>query len=229
MYVCRTNKKTTLATREISVLPKIEEGENEEENKSSHDVISGSNSVKSKEYSETPSSPNKIGPAGTRSRTSSFSSHNIHTPLSARSKSSPLKSGPVSPISMGSPGKSLLFSVIDRLTNHASIDSSQVHVTTGTNDNGDNMSMSALSVDSGITIRSEPIPSSKPSFHLGSIFGRNTKEEKYVNPHILSHKFSKNTIFKAINEDGRKTILTDEQRQAAKKVMKHKRRASLPK
>ena len=225
---CCKKKPTALATREISILPKIEEGVNEEETKSNHDVISGSNSVKSNEHSESfqspQSSPSKPRPTGTRSRIDSFSTHG--SPVSALSKSSPLKSGPISPLSMASPGKkSLLFSVIDRLTNHTTPD--QVHVTAGNVDAGDNISMSALSVDSGITVRSEPIH--RPSFTFGGIFDRDTKEEKYVNPHILSHKYPKHLIFKAINEDGRKTILTEEERKEAKKVMQHKRRASLPK
>ena len=87
--------------------------------------------------------------------------------------------------------------------------------------------MSVLSVDSGKTVHSlasEPIHMPSFSF-VNGLFGRDTKEEKYVNPHILSHKYPKHIIFQAINE----TILTEEQRKAVTKEMQHKRRASLPK
>ena len=71
----------------------------------------------------------------------------------------------------------------------------------------------------------ESLPSLPP--FMKRWFDRNTKVEKYTNPHVLSHVYPKHIIFKAINEDGRKTILTTVQKKefGAKAVQKKRQKS----
>ena len=72
----------------------------------------------------------------------------------------------------------------------------------------------------------ESLPSLPP--FMKRWFDRNTKVEKYTNPHVLSHMYPKNIIFKAINEDGRKPILSAAQRKEfGAKALKKKRQKSI--
>ena len=72
----------------------------------------------------------------------------------------------------------------------------------------------------------ESLPSLPP--FMKRWFDRNTKVEKYTNPHVLSHVYPKHIIFKSINEDGRKPILNEQQkREFGAKALKKKRQKSI--
>ena len=77
---------------------------------------------------------------------------------------------------------------------------------------------SVTSLVSGKTFFSyESLPSLPP--FLKRVFDRNTKQEKYGNPHIISHIYPKHIILRAVMEDGRRHgILTEEEKQTLRKT-----------
>jgi hypothetical protein len=68
----------------------------------------------------------------------------------------------------------------------------------------------------------ESLPSLPP--YLKKMLDRNTKYEKYSNPHVLSHQYPKHLILRAVNEDGRKAILSDEEKAKLRTTTKHLRK-----